>query len=223
MIEEVREYLELEGIKLKELVAAEFDLDKLNYKFDEDWDIATDNDLSHRPDLKLMDLRIQDEKLTLKEVNSSWKPEIILDSNYYVGKRELQFTQDDWDVSLSFSWEIFDFGTRKASQKLQEIEIKRLEYSKKELEIQLGATWKSLKNQFKNRIKRLDKLKIANDLAIENFKEHQREFKKGLINSIELTRSQDELIESELLYEKLKYQIAEQASAMNAFMGKTKL
>lgn len=179
-------------------------------------------DISNRPQYKLLETSIENQLQNITIQNAALRPQIDFISNYYINRRQFG-RQDDWDVAISFTWNFFDFGATSSRVDQERVRLRQLQSDLQMAKINLSNEMKVVENQFLSQVQRKELLKESYDVAKENYQEQSKEFKKGLIDSLDLNRALEQMIQAELAYESMKYSLAEQWYALNLINGDIEL
>lgn len=179
-------------------------------------------DISNRPQYKLLEASIENQLQNITIQNAALKPQIDFISNYYINRRQFG-RQDDWDVAISFTWNFFDFGATSSRVDQERVRLRQLQSDLQMAKINLSNEMKVVENQFLSQVQRKELLKSSYEVAKLNYQEQNKEFKKGLIDSLDLNRALEQMIQAELAYESMKYSLAEQWYALSLINGDIEL
>ncbi|MCF8059247.1 MAG: TolC family protein [Bacteriovoracaceae bacterium] len=179
-------------------------------------------DITQRPQFQLIETTIENQLQNVTIQKASLRPQVDFISNYYLNRRQFG-RQDDWDVAISFSWNFFDFGATSSRVEQERVRLRQFQSDLKMAQINLSNEVKVVEAQFKNQLKRKDLLQDSYDVSKQNYKEQSKEFKKGLIDALDLNRALEQLIQAEISYESMKYTLAEQWYSLKLINGDIEL
>lgn len=157
------------------------------------------------PEIVLQKRQLENAEDGIDVIKSDFWPELDLSANYYLN-REGFLSTSDWDVSLSFSWELFSgMSTRSA------VGVKKLIVDQEKLKLDDLSNRKKMELQTKKQkltllLKTIDALKKAQELAEKSYLEQQREFEKGLVSNLEVIRSLDDYLQARRTYDNQRYE-----------------
>lgn len=195
------------------------DLDELNI---EEMPASWGRDISYRPEYKLLETSIENQLQNVTIQNAALRPQVNFRSNYYINRRQFG-RQDDWDVAITLSWNFFDFGATSSRVEQERVRLRQLQADLAMARINLSNELKVVESQFKNQLKRKELLKSSYEVSKLNYQEQSKEFKKGLIDALDLNRALEQLIQAELAYESMKYTLAEQWYSLKLISGEIEL
>ena len=139
-------------------------------------------------------------------------------SNYYLDKSSLG--RNEWDVSISVSLNILDFGETSSSVQSKNItaSINQAKYDYAKLNS--SKIWNEFVKNFDSKKNELATLKKALSKSRSSFKEQLKDVKRGLITQIEVIRSLDDVIGLEKLVIKSALEVKSLYFQANAYLGK---
>ncbi|MCB0421249.1 MAG: TolC family protein [Bdellovibrionales bacterium] len=205
---------------LRELVGESVDSSQFQIDFSvaENIPLAWKDRFKNHPDLNDLANKIEQQKLLVDLEKSSYWPQVDLNSNYYLHRRAFG-RQDDWDVSVSVSWTLTDFGLTSSRVEQMSVELSKLMVSKSRVEKEVTVFAENLEHQFTTKKHLLAALKESLKVVERNYKLHLLEYDKGLVNNIDLMRAFDELVETQKQYSAIHHDLVELWYAMKAFVG----
>lgn len=175
-----------------------------------------------RPQYKLLETSIQNQLQNITIQKATLRPRIDFNSNYYLNRRQFG-RQDDWDIAITFSWNFFDFGATSSRVEQERVRLYQLQSDLSMAKINLENEIRVFETQFENQLKRKELLKDSYDVSLQNYNEQNKEFKKGLIDALDLNRALEQMIQAEIAYESMKYSLAEQWHALKLISGEIEL
>jgi outer membrane protein TolC len=175
-----------------------------------------------RPEYKLLEASIQNQLQNITIQEAGLKPRVDFNSNYYINRRQFG-RQDDWDVSISLSWNFFDFGATSHRVKQEKVRLYQLQSELKMTQINLDNQIRVFETEYQNQLRRKELLKDSYQVSRQNYNEQSKEFKNGLIDALDLNRALEQLIQAEMAYESMNYSLAEQWHSLKLISGEIKL
>ena len=161
---------------------------------------------SNRSELRSLNLRIEASNENLDAARSGWFPNVSLTGNWYMSKpnQRLQPPVDifkgTWDVGISLSWDIWDWGNRQAqSQEAEQILIQtRTSYDqvKDAVELEVNQNYMAL-------IYDGEKLQVSRESieqAEENYRSIQDKYNVQLATSTDLIDAENSLLQARTNY-----------------------
>lgn len=161
---------------------------------------------SNRSELRSLNLRIEASNENLDAARSGWFPNVSLTGNWYMSKpnQRLQPPVDifkgTWDVGISLSWDIWDWGNRQAqSQEAEQTLIQtRTSYDqvKDAVELEVNQNYMAL-------IYDGEKLQVSRESieqAEENYRSIQDKYNVQLATSTDLIDAENSLLQARTNY-----------------------
>ena len=208
---QILENLKTSQLNLEALTGLSLDANKVSLNLKDYTKLPSNwgRDASERPQYKFLEESINNQLQNITIQNSALMPRIDLLSNYYLSRRQFG-RQDNWDLAVSFSWSFFDFGQTSARAEQERVRMRQISRDLEMSKINLNNEVKVVENQFLSQIKRNDIFRESYEVSQQNYEEQSKEFRKGLIDALDLNRALEQLIQAEISYESMKYTIAEQ-------------
>ncbi len=223
-LQELKELQQTAKLNLKamtgmDVLASGGELSDLNY---EELPATWGRDFSNRPQYRLLEESIENQLQNITIQNAALRPQIDFRSNYYINRRQFG-RQDDWDLAITVSWNFFDFGGTSSRVEQERVRLRQLHADLEMAKINLSNEMKVVEAQFKNQVKRKRLLKSSFEVSRLNYNEQSKEFKKGLIDALDLNRALEQMIQAELAYESMKFTLAEQWYSLKLINGDIEL
>lgn len=173
------------GVNQLENLKDDFALDQL--KIAEEWE----EQLMQTPVIRMNELVLTNLQREVQMANANHLPSLDVDARYYIERAGI-LRDSDWDITLNARWNLFAGGRDQAEKRVQSLEAMSLELQLKDLKRNLENDFKALKEQFNNQRNVIAKLRIASQLAEENYRQHLIEVDRGLVNNLELLQVLDD-------------------------------
>lgn len=145
----------------------------------------------YTPQVKAKELLLKNAKNKIRAAQTDFLPEVDLEGSYYLDRDGI-LSSSKWDLSLLATWEFFSGGSTLTEAKIQTLEAKKLELELKDLKSRLVQDYAAQKEKLELQKQTLEKLKLAEKLAKQNYKEQQEEFNRGLISNLDVLRALDD-------------------------------
>ncbi len=160
--------------------------------------------LKERLELISLNYKLQSADNMVSAAKSSHFPSIYLNGNFYYNRpnsREMPLKdefKDTWDVSLSLSWDIWDWGVTSAKVEQSE-EIKnqlstKFEQLKENIEQEVYSNYLKVISEY-NKIK-VSRLMLSS--SEENYRISKEKYNNQLLNSTELLDAESNLLDSQI-------------------------
>ena len=169
-------------------------VEKINFKVEtlNILDIYLDKAFQNRPELKGMDFRIKAGESGVTLAKSGWWPQLFLVGDYLTARPNQRIFpttdtfSDTWDVSLSVSWDLWNWGVtgHQTDQAQTQVEQAKDSYKITKDNITLEVT-----QTYLNILQAKEKMIVADDnvsQAEENYRVTDEKFKNGLTLNSEL-------------------------------------
>ena len=158
--------------------------------------------MENRPDMKAMDLRVKAGEAGVTAAKGNWFPQLYLLGNYYYARPNQRIFptkdefRDTWDVSLSVSLDIWNWGTtiHQTSQARAQLEQARDGLA----QLRDGVTFDVTQNYLNVRQQK-EKVSVAEQgvaQAEENFRVTSEKFKAGLASNSDLLDAETALLQA---------------------------
>ncbi|MCR9205670.1 MAG: TolC family protein, partial [Halobacteriovoraceae bacterium] len=194
--QELVENLKTGQLNLRALTGQTVESSEISLPFEKFSEVPTrgsSSDISLRPEYKLLESSIQNQLQNITIQEATLRPQIDFRSNYYINRRQFG-RQDDWDVAVTFSWNFFDFGATKSRVEQERVRLRQIQSDLQRAKINLSNEMEIVETRFRNQLKRKALLKSSFEVAQQNYNEQRKEFKKGLIDALDLNRALEQMI-----------------------------
>jgi outer membrane protein len=145
-----------------------------------------------RNELKAFQLRIEASEYNVDAAKSSWYPSVYASGNYYYSNPNQRYQPPQekfygtWDVGLSLSWDIWNWGSTSSQTVQAEENVRQLKLSSAQIqdaiELEVNQNYLNL-NYIKQK---LDVTKQAIEQAKENYRMTQEKYNQQLASSTDL-------------------------------------
>ena len=160
-----------------------------------------EGELDRSPRMAANRLLVLNAKREVDVARGSYLPTVDLESNYYLDRAGI-LADSKWDVTLTASWEIFSGNNDRAEVAVQKLELQQLELRQRDLQRNLKSDFLATKKEFLQQQKVIGQLRAAVALTEDSFKEFQEEYKKGLVDTLDVLRSFVDTLEVQRAYQR---------------------
>lgn len=162
-------------------------------------DSAWINLLEHNPHIKIQELLIKNADNKIKMSRANYYPDLTFNGNYYFD-RFGALAESDWDMGLNLSWNLFSGGKDRSEKNISFFEKMRYQEQLKDLKREIKNNFLSLEKEFYAQKNILDRLQKAVNLSKQNYQEHLKEERQGLVNQLDVLRVQRNYLEIKRIY-----------------------
>jgi outer membrane protein TolC len=159
---------------------------------------------NNRSELKALALRIEAGEYNVNAAKSTWYPSVYATGNYYYSNpnQRYQPPQDKfygtWDIGVSLSWDIWNWGTTSAQTTQAEENVRQLKLASEQvqetIEMEINQNYLSL-TYIKEKI---DVTNTAIEQANENYRTTEEKYKHQLATSTDLIDARALLNQAEI-------------------------
>lgn len=166
--------------------------------------ISRDTAVAWRPEIKAMDERINASKYAIEMTKSTYYPQIFLIGNYNFNNPNQRYMpmeekfKGSWDVTLSLSYNLFDWGARNYQTEQAEESLKQAELSKNLIIDGLNQEVSQSVMNYNKSFDRLNATKVLLEQARENLRVTQEKYRAGAAISSELLDAETSLLSAEI-------------------------
>lgn len=191
------------------LTAPEF---KNNISFNE-------SDIENYPTVKALELLREIAKKKIEISKADHQPSVDLKSNYYLHNSN-DSTQRDWDAAVVMSFPLYSGGKTSAQVSADELRYRRTIYEIDRGKKVVSETLSTLYNEFETGERRIDLLDKANKANKVNYEEYKKEFKLGLVTSLEVLSALTQYIEAKKNFFTTKLAVQSAGYQIKSLAGK---
>ncbi|MBK8944333.1 MAG: TolC family protein [Ignavibacteriae bacterium] len=194
-------------IKTDEIIFREINLDLNN---------LLDEAKSNRLEIQSLSKKLSAGKEQLTASKSGWYPSIFLISDFYYSRPNQRiFPQKDqfddtWDVGISLSWDIWNWGYNSSQSQQAESNLIQLETTKAQIEDAIEIEVYNAFLQFQSAIKKVELNKLTLEQTEENYRITNDKYLVQLVSSTDLIDAETSLYsaKTELLNSLIDYELA---------------
>ncbi|MBK7105197.1 MAG: TolC family protein [Ignavibacteriae bacterium] len=194
-------------IKTEEIIFKEINLDFNN---------LLNEAKSNRLEIQSLSKKLSAGKEQLTASKSGWYPSIFLISDFYYSRPNQRiFPQKDqfddtWDVGISLSWDIWNWGYNSSQSQQAESNLIQLETTKAQIEDAIEIEVYNTFLQFQSAIKKVELNKLTLEQTEENYRITNDKYLVQLVSSTDLIDAETSLYsaKTELLNSLIDYELA---------------
>lgn len=199
-----------------EISSGEIEFNKVNFDFD---DLLSEA-ISNRLEIKSLAKKLSAGEEQLSASKSGWYPSVFLISDFYYSRPNQRIFpmkdrfDDTWDVGISLSWDIWNWGYNSSQSQQAESNLIQLETSKAQLEDAVEIDVYNTFLQLQSAMKKVELNKLTVEQAEENYRITNDKYLEQLVSSTDLIdaetskfSSQTELLNSLVDYELAKIKL----------------
>ena len=199
-----------------EITSGEINFNKVNFDFNDLLNEAKSN----RLEIKSLAKKLSAGEEQLSASKSSWYPSVFFVSDFYYSRPNQRIFpmkdrfDDTWDVGISLSWDVWNWGYNSSQSQQAESNLIQLETSKAQLEDAVEIDVYNTFLQLQSAMKKVELNKLTVEQAEENYRITNDKYLEQLVSSTDLIdaetskfSSQTELLNSLVDYELAKIKL----------------
>ncbi|MBI1931080.1 MAG: TolC family protein [Ignavibacteriales bacterium] len=199
-----------------EITSGDINFNKVNFDFNDLLNEAKSN----RLEIKSLAKKLSAGEEQLSASKSGWYPSVFLVSDFYYSRPNQRIFpmkdrfDDTWDVGISLSWDVWNWGYNSSQSQQAESNLIQLETSKAQLEDAVEIDVYNTFLQLQSAMKKVELNKLTVEQAEENYRITNDKYLEQLVSSTDLIdaetskfSSQTELLNSLVDYELAKIKL----------------
>ncbi|MCB0394400.1 MAG: TolC family protein [Bdellovibrionales bacterium] len=156
------------------------------------------------PALEILNLKAELASKESSALASTYLPRVDLIGNYYF-KRSIANEGTDWDLGITATWDLFSGGSEEAKRRIKAIEAEQLSNTASDERRNFSFKTQSLFSKFESEKRQYSLLEESVKLAKQNYSEHQKEFRNGLVGNLDVLRALDELLTAQRNFDRIRF------------------
>ena len=194
-----QEFSKLTGVPFDSPLTDTFNVEQMNVP--ESWQ----SQLRQTPQIKVAELLLEQSRREISSARAEYLPKLDLDSNYYLDRDGI-LTDSKWDVTVQATWNIYNGGSDYSEAKKKDLEMRNLQNYLVEQKNHLVQDFVVLKKEFLSQKNVMLKLQKAKTLSQQNYKQHVKEAKQGLVSQLEVLRVLEESIQAQQVFDAQEFE-----------------
>jgi outer membrane protein TolC len=179
--------------------------------------------MAGRPDLRALELRLHAGEASVTAAQGGWWPQVHLSGNYYESKPNARYLptrnefKDSWDIGVTVSVDIWNWGSTASQVEQAELQRKRLEFLHAQMKDNIVVEITAAHQRVAKAREKIEVAKVAVEQAGENAHSMEQKHRNGLATSSELLDADVALLRAEtsLTSAQVEYEI-ERAALVKA-------
>ena len=177
-----------------------------------------EKNLLQTPLIKAQELTLENYKREIGIASANFYPSLDVEGKYYLDRAGI-LKDSEWDVTLTAKWDLFSGGMDLSEKRIKSYEMQSLEAKLQEKKQTLVNDFKALKESFQAQKAVLEKMKLAVELAQQNYTEHIKEVDQGLVNQLDLLKVLEEYLQIRQAYDQQTYEMKKTWIYLRALAG----
>lgn len=177
-----------------------------------------EKNLLQSPLIKSQELALENYKREIGIVGASFYPTVDVEGKYYLDRAGI-LKDSEWDITLTAKWDLFSGGEDLSEKRIKSYEMQTLEAKLQEKKQTLVNDFNALKENYHAQKEVLEKMKLAVELAKQNYNEHIKEVDQGLVNQLDLLKVLEEYLQIRQSHDQQTYEMKKTWIYLRALAG----